>query len=116
MKVRAVLSWNTAPSTTDPNAPVVWGNTMESRISFPPRRAACDGNRVTYHAATGAAEIDLSNTDGRIVEAAIRALRGMAFGPYAGLTVVSEKAMDGAGATDQSITINAEEIEGNAAC
>jgi hypothetical protein len=35
VKVRAVLSWNTPPSTTNPNAPVVWGNSLDSLILIP---------------------------------------------------------------------------------
>jgi hypothetical protein len=36
VKVRAVLSWNTPPSTTDPCAPVVWGNSLDGLILIPP--------------------------------------------------------------------------------
>ena len=36
VKVRAVLSWNTPPSTTDPYAPVVWGNSLDGLILIPP--------------------------------------------------------------------------------
>jgi hypothetical protein len=32
IKVRAVLSWNTPPSTTHPYAPVVWGNSLDLRL------------------------------------------------------------------------------------
>ena len=32
VKVRAVLSWNTPPSTTNPNAPVVWGESLDCTI------------------------------------------------------------------------------------
>jgi hypothetical protein len=32
VKVRAVLSWNTPPSTTNPNAPVVWGESLDCKI------------------------------------------------------------------------------------
>lgn len=46
VKVRAVLCWNTPPSTADPNAPVVWGNIVESRIPIPLRHEARAGNRV----------------------------------------------------------------------
>ncbi|MGO9776478.1 MAG: hypothetical protein ACLQGT_10620 [Terracidiphilus sp.] len=35
VKVRAVLSWNTPPSTTNPNAPVVWGESLDSMILIP---------------------------------------------------------------------------------
>jgi hypothetical protein len=110
VKVRAVLSWNTAPSTTDPNAPVVWGNMVESRISIPSRRTARADNQTPCLATTSAAEIDQSSVDGRIVDAAIRALKDMAFGSYAGLTVVPDGAIADAGVTDQSFTINANEI------
>lgn len=36
MKVRAVLSWNTPPSTSDPCARVVWGNSLDGMILIPP--------------------------------------------------------------------------------
>jgi len=36
VKVRAVLSWNTPPSTSDPCAPVVWGNSLDGVILIPP--------------------------------------------------------------------------------
>ena len=111
VKVRAVLSWSTPPSTTDPNAPVVWGNSMESRIPIPSNQAARASHPAPCLATAGAREIDQSSTDGRIVNAAIRALKGMAFGPYAGLTVVPENASASAGATDRSFTINAKDIE-----
>jgi hypothetical protein len=34
IKVRAVLSWNTPPSTTHPRAHVVWGNSLDLRIAI----------------------------------------------------------------------------------
>ena len=79
VKVRAVLSWSTPPSTTDPNAPIVWGNRVESRIPIPPTRQARGGNRVPCLAA-GATETDQTSSDGRIVDAAIKALTGMDLG------------------------------------
>jgi hypothetical protein len=35
VKARAVLSWNTPPSTTDPCAPVIWGNSLDGLILIP---------------------------------------------------------------------------------
>jgi hypothetical protein len=102
VKVRAVLSWNTPPSTTDPYAPVVWGNNLECRIPIPPGRPFRAGNRVPSVAGGGA---------GRIIDAAIQALTGMAFGPYGGLAVEAESAMAGPGATDWSFTIDTTEME-----
>ncbi len=73
VKVRAVLSWNTPPSTRDPNAPVVWGNRVESRIPIPPSQEARAGNQAAHLATAGAAEIDRTGADERIADAAIRA-------------------------------------------
>lgn len=52
VKVRAVLSWNTPPSTRDPNAPVVWGHRVESRIPIPPRQEASVGKKAACVATT----------------------------------------------------------------
>ena len=45
VKVRAVLSWNTPPSTTNPGAPVVWGNSLEGQIMIPYAASANRGAR-----------------------------------------------------------------------
>ena len=45
VKVRAVLSWNTPPSTTDPCAPVVWGNSLDGVILIPPGINVSSGAR-----------------------------------------------------------------------
>jgi hypothetical protein len=45
VKVRAVLSWNTPPSTTDPCAPVVWGNNLDGLILIPPGINVSSGAR-----------------------------------------------------------------------
>ena len=111
VKVRAVLSWGTPSSTADPNAPVVWGNSLESRIPIPPSQAAREANQVPCLATAGATEIHQNSTDGRIVDAAIKALTSMAFGPHAGLTVVPQNANASSGATDRSFTIDARDIE-----
>jgi hypothetical protein len=39
IKVRAVLSWNTPPSTIHPFAPVVWGNSLDLRLVISSHRA-----------------------------------------------------------------------------
>jgi hypothetical protein len=49
VKVRAVLSWNTPPSTTNPSAPVVWGNSLDCKILIP------DGQMVAVPTWRGAA-------------------------------------------------------------
>jgi len=45
VKVRAVLSWNTPPSTSDPCAPVVWGNSLDGVILIPPGINVSSGAR-----------------------------------------------------------------------
>jgi hypothetical protein len=39
-RVRAVLSWNTPPSTTDPDAIPHWGNRVDSHVEVKPAKAA----------------------------------------------------------------------------
>jgi hypothetical protein len=46
--LRAVLSWNTPPSATDPHAVPYWGNRDESRVSVRPRKR----ERTAVHAGT----------------------------------------------------------------
>jgi hypothetical protein len=47
VKVRAVLCWNTPPSTTDPCSPVVWGNSLDGLILIPPGINAISGARFS---------------------------------------------------------------------
>jgi len=80
--IRAVLSWNTPPSTTNPNAPVTWGNSLEGLILIPPGQAVTEGNQVPFLAAVGAVDVTEIGSDGRITNATINAVTGNAFGPY----------------------------------
>lgn len=50
VRVRAVLSWNTPSSAADPDAPVVWGNSLESRISIPLAETIQGDNQIPFHA------------------------------------------------------------------
>ncbi|MBK8258256.1 MAG: hypothetical protein IPK82_37005 [Polyangiaceae bacterium] len=43
VRVRAILSWQDAPSTTDPNYPPRWGNRLEGKIEIPPREKTTTG-------------------------------------------------------------------------
>jgi hypothetical protein len=51
VKVRAVLSWNTPPSTSDPCAPVVWGNSLDGVILIPPGINVSSGARSSLKSA-----------------------------------------------------------------
>ena len=49
-KVRAVLSWSTPPSTTNPYARAVWGNSVEGLVQIPPKHIS---------AVTAVSDVDL---------------------------------------------------------
>ncbi len=62
-RVRAVLSWNTPPSTVDPYAPVVWGNSHETRILLDPGTPFNAGAPdISIIGGIGIAEIDTAGT------------------------------------------------------
>jgi hypothetical protein len=59
-RVRAVLSWNTPPSTTNPDAIPFWGNSIERHVQITPG-AVYDGNaRFTIVGGVAAEDIDLA--------------------------------------------------------
>jgi hypothetical protein len=114
VKVRAVLSWNTPPSTTDPNAPVVWGNILESRIPIPASHADRAGDQVRRLASSSAGdaeEIVHTGVNGLIVDAAIKAMTGSAFGQNSGLTVVLGSTVARPGATDRATAIDTSKVD-----
>lgn len=45
-RIRAVLSWNAAPSTTDPYLMPRWGNAVETHIEIPPRRPVSNNPEI----------------------------------------------------------------------
>jgi len=58
-RVRAVLSWNTPPSTVDPYAPVVWGNSHETTILLEPGTpVAANAGDISIIGGIGLAGID----------------------------------------------------------
>mgnify|MGYP001499278135 CR=1 FL=1 len=61
-KVRAVLSWNEPPSTTDPYAPVTWGNADETLVLINPGQAIEPGEQIPFLSRVG--DIDESLVDG----------------------------------------------------
>jgi hypothetical protein len=80
--VRGVLSWDTPPSTTNPNASVAWGNRLDGLILVPPGEAVSGGDSKPFLASVGAVDVTEIGSDGRIVNATINAETGLAFGPY----------------------------------
>jgi hypothetical protein len=57
-RVRAVLSWGTPPSTTDPNHVPYWGNRLDTHVQIAPGRPYDGTARFTIVGGVPAAEID----------------------------------------------------------
>jgi hypothetical protein len=77
-RVRAVLSWGTPPSTTDPGDVPYWGNRLDTHVQIAPGRPY-DGNaRFTIVGGVPAAEID---TTGLTLPGAHLAVNGVQLDP-----------------------------------
>jgi len=59
-RVRAVLSWATPPSTTDPYAMPRWGNAVEAHIEVAPSRPVSDGPEIDLIGGIPVDQIDTS--------------------------------------------------------
>lgn len=68
-RVHAVLSWNTPPSTTNPFAPVVWGNSLDGLILIPPGQQIGNGQQVPVLNAVGDVASEFINSSGIITSA-----------------------------------------------
>ena len=69
VKVHAVLSWNTPPSTTNPNALVVWGNSLDGLILIPPGPSIGTGQQQPMISAVGDISVSKIGGNGRITSA-----------------------------------------------
>lgn len=58
-RVRAVLSWNTPPSTTDPDAVPVWGNRLDRHVQIEPGPVYDGTARFTIVGGVAADDVDL---------------------------------------------------------
>jgi hypothetical protein len=61
-RVRAVLSWATPPSTTDPFAMPRWGNAIETHIEVKPRRPISTGAEIDVIGGIPIAQIDTGSS------------------------------------------------------
>ncbi len=78
-QVRAVLSWNTPPSTVDPDAPVHWGNKLDKHVQIKPGEPLSPGEIKPVIGILGGipiSKIDLGN--GMTTPTAFFALNGIA--------------------------------------
>jgi DNA uptake protein ComE-like DNA-binding protein len=87
-KVRAVLSWDTPPSTTDPYAPVTWGNSDETLILLNPGEPFVAGTPdISIIGGIGVAQIDtfgVTSSPGTTFPNAVFALTGTYADPWLG--------------------------------
>lgn len=61
-RIRAVLSWATPPSTTNPYALPRWGNAIETHIEVKPRRPITDGPDIDIIGGIPIAQIDTGSS------------------------------------------------------
>lgn len=73
-RVRAVLSWGVAPSTTDPDAVPHWGNRVDARVQLRPGRPYDGTARFSIVGGVGAASVDTGT--GRTLPGAALAVNG----------------------------------------
>lgn len=64
LKVRGVLSWNVAPSTTDPNKVPYWGNIVDSYVQIAPQRKGWDGKSPVIITMGGVSLDNINDTTG----------------------------------------------------
>jgi hypothetical protein len=68
-KVRAVLSWNVPPSSTDPYASVTWGNSDETLILINPGPTVQPGQQIPFLSRVGDIDESLIDSTGLITDA-----------------------------------------------
>jgi len=79
-RIRAVLSWSTLPSTTDPDALTTWGNLVDTHVVIPPKSAVV-GPGLAIIGGIGVADINIFG-NGMTKPNALFALYGTAADPF----------------------------------
>ena len=88
-RVRAVLSWGTPPSTTDPDAVPHWGNRLDTHVQLRPGLPYDGTARFTIVGGVAAASVDLAS--GRTLPGAALAVNGYPLPndcPFAGVATL----------------------------
>jgi len=80
-RLRAVLSWNTPPSTTDPEAPVHWGNRVDTHVEIKPGRPLSEHPAIDVIGGVSVAYISVGG-DGMTVANALFAATGAFTDPW----------------------------------
>lgn len=79
-RIRAVLSWSTLPSTTDPDALTTWGNLVDTHVVIPPKSTVV-GPGLAIIGGIGVADINIFG-NGMTKPNALFALYGTAADPF----------------------------------
>jgi len=99
VKIRAVLSWNIAPSNTDPNDLETYGNYIERFIQVKPGMVINEGDQVPYFYALGGIPVDkIDNTTGLTKANAsfvLNAVQVEEGAPFAGVVVIQGPSYEG---------------------
>jgi hypothetical protein len=92
VKIRAVLSWNIAPSATDPNELETYGNYVDRFIQVKPGLEVNEGDPLPYFYVLGGIPVDMiNNTTGLTTSGASFALNAVPVAegaPFAGIVVI----------------------------
>lgn len=81
-RIRAVMSWNTPPSTTDPDDVPYWGNRLDTHVQLKPGRPHTgDGPEIAIIGGISVSQIDIFG-NGMTTPNAVFALYGSAADPY----------------------------------
>ena len=99
VKIRAVLSWNTPPSTTDPDKLEYWGNLIDRYVQVKPGVDIPEGSVLPYFYVLGGIPVDkISNATGLTTSGAAFALNAFpveAGAPFAGEVVIQGPSYNG---------------------
>jgi hypothetical protein len=99
VKVRAVLSWNTLPSVTDPNELKTWGNLLDRYVQIKPGEEIPEGEVKPFiYILGGIPEDKVSNASGLTIAGANFALNGVSVesnAPFAGIVVIQGPSFPG---------------------
>ncbi|HEX5482812.1 MAG TPA: hypothetical protein VFZ08_09335 [Terriglobia bacterium] len=68
-RVRAVLSWNSPPSSTNPYAPVFWGNSVETQVLIDPGPVVAPGQQIPFLSRVADIDESLIDSSGLVTDA-----------------------------------------------
>jgi hypothetical protein len=98
VRVRGVLSWETAPSTTNPNKLNVYGNRVDAHVQIKPGMVLNPGQGIPLFTIIGGIDVDHVDNSGYTVPGSIFAFNGMPVpdhAPFGGEIVINGPSFPG---------------------